>query len=369
MYVNPASLGSGNAFDNEWNRMVGSGVESARTSFNWAGAQRYHSLTDVPGASKADYLVDPQHHHSIEGGVNGVPTDFTGSDQLVEAAAQRNITLLPVVIQAPGWAASEHRALPHPKNPKDYANYLTALVHRYGPNGTFWTLFPDVPKHPIQEWQIWNEPNIPHFWGGNWARPYRDLLKAAHDAVKNADPHAKIVLAGLSNAVGSISWKSLDNFYKLGTRNLFDVVTVHPYTRLPSNVVKIAKLIRTVMNRRGDRRKPQMITELSWPSAGPGKKKSNADYGFNVSENGQAADIRAVYPMLAKVRRSLNIARVYWYTWASSEKGRKDPFDYAGLRKSASPDSRAKPSFGAWQHVVLSLEGCKRPKSSVTRCG
>jgi len=365
MYVNPFSLGSGSAFDNEWNRMVGTGVESARSAFVWARAQPYASVSKVPLSRAAEFFTDTR-HHSIE---NGVPTDYTDTDRLVEATAYRNISLLPVVIQAPDWAASQRRALPHPRDARTYANYAGALVRRYGPGGSFWKLNPDVPNRPLREWQVWNEPNIPYFWGGDWARPYRNLLRAAHDAIKRADPGAKVVLAGLSNAVGSISWRSLDNLYKLGARNLFDVVTVHPYTLKPTNVVRIARNVRIVMNRHGDRGKPQMITELSWPSAGPGRRKSNADYGFNVSESGQAAKISQVYPLLVRARRSLNLSRVYWYTWASSEHGRKDPFDYAGLRKSSASDSRAKPSFDVWRRVVLALEGCKRPKSSVTNCG
>ena len=42
--------------------------------------------------------------------------------------------------------------------------YLAALVERYGPDGTFWTDHPELPKHPLREWQIWNEPHLPAYW-------------------------------------------------------------------------------------------------------------------------------------------------------------------------------------------------------------
>ncbi len=363
MVVSQDQLGSPAQTGREWDRMVSSGVESVRAAFYWSSSQAHHDATGVPPTSLLDgtYELDARR----------IPTAYGHMDTVVEANARRGLTLLPVVLGAPEWAAMDPQySISRPKDPADYANFLTDLVQRYGPNGTFWNSHPDIPKRPIREWQIWNEPNIDFFWHAPHVAGYPALLRAARDAIKQADPGASVILAGLSNSKQSLSWRSLAELYRAGAGGLFDAVTVHPYSLMPRNVMRNIANVRTVMRRNRDARKPLWVTELSWPSA-RGKSDYNA-YNFNVTEAQQAQKIREIYPMLARARRSLGIARVYWYTWIASDSGRGDPFDYAGLRaaaRSGSSDSRAKPAFGAWQGAVLSLQGCRRPKRDVNRCG
>ena len=89
----------------------------------------------------------------------------------------------PVVHGTPAWAALNpgDPASP-PKNPDDFARFLTALVARYGPNGSLWAEHPEVARQPIRAWQIWNEPNLTRYWNvAPWAPSYVALLKrAAH---------------------------------------------------------------------------------------------------------------------------------------------------------------------------------------------
>lgn len=362
MVVNRDLLGTDAQAGREWDRMVSAGVETTRTAFYWSGAQPYRQASDVPADS-------PDGPYELDG--RQIPTVYGKMDGIVEANARRGLTLLPVVLSAPNWAAVDpQNAVSRPKNAGDYANFLTDLVQRYGPNGSFWAQHPDIPKRPIRQWQIWNEPNIGYFWHASHMAGYAALLRAAHDAIKRADPGAGVILAGLSSSKQSRPWTSLAELYRAGARRLFDAATVHPYSLQPKNVMRIIANVRSVMRRYGDGRKPLWVTELSWPSA-RGRSNYNA-YNFNVTESQQAQKIREIYPMLARARRSLGIARVYWYTWITSYRGRSDPFDYAGLRAAApnsSTDSHAKPAFGAWQHVVLSLEGCRRPKRDVNHCG
>ena len=90
---------------------------------------------------------------------------FTDTDRLVTLAAAHRIDLLPVVIYTPGWAAEyPGKSGSPPRAPSDYAAYLTALVGRYGPKGSFWAEHPELPKVPIRRWQIWNEPHLVKYW-------------------------------------------------------------------------------------------------------------------------------------------------------------------------------------------------------------
>jgi len=138
------------------------------------------------------------------------------------------------VLSAPDWAALDpEHSVARPRDPADYANFLTDLVQRYGPTGTFWASHSDIPKRPIRQWQIWNEPNIGFFWHAPHMAGYAALLRAAHDAIKRADPGAGVILGALSNSKQSLSWRSLGELYHAGARDLFDAVTVHPYSLMP----------------------------------------------------------------------------------------------------------------------------------------
>src|SRR3954452_11407716 len=223
--------------------MVSGGVQTLRTSFNWSGVQPYKSFADVPAAQRDRFRDE-----------HGVPTDFSGTDRIVETAAARRIRVLPVLIAAPPWAARSAGHLYSP--PKDfgaYARYAAALVRRYGSRGSFWTEHPSVPRVAIDHWQIWNEPNLKSFWSDHpWAPDYVKLLKRARRAIKAADRQAKVVLAGLPNQ----SWKYLSKIYAAGGRWQFDVAAFHPFTDKVPGVRTILKRDRKVMAAHGDRRKP-----------------------------------------------------------------------------------------------------------------
>jgi hypothetical protein len=354
------ALGTTQQSQLEWNRMVSSGVESTRAAFYWSSAQPYASYADVPPDRADEFTPD----------ANGVPTDFRRTDEVVAATAARGLSLLPVVVDAPRWAARQPgRAISQPRDPETYAGYVTDLVERYGSHGTFWSAHPELPARPVTQWQVWNEPNLRHYWPSRaWVGEYLALLRAARRAIRSADPQAKVVLAGLTGA----PWHSLESIYRAHGRALFDTAAIHPYTAEPRNVVRIAQFVRTVMRRYGDARKPLLLSELSWPSAldPRGHSKTRARYTYSVTEREQAQRVASIYPRLARVRRSLRITGVYWYTWISRDRSRTLPFDYAGLRADrGEQESRAKPAFKAWTAVVLGLEGCRQPKLSVSACG
>src|SRR3954447_6991479 len=155
----------------EWNRLARSGAEWVRPALSWREVQ-------PSGAAGANSAVP---------------------DAVVRAAAARGLGVLPVVQGTPDWAGVNRGAPgPPPRPPAASARVLALLVARYGPSGSFWAERPEVARRPIRAWQIWNEPNITRYWNvASWAPPYVKLLKAAHAALRQADPGAKTVLAGL----------------------------------------------------------------------------------------------------------------------------------------------------------------------------
>jgi hypothetical protein len=319
----------------EWDLLAGSGAESVRAAVYWNQIQP-----------------------------NG-PTEqnFTASDPIFLAAAQRGLDVLPVIQGTPTWAAkTPFDAASPPRDNEDFARFLTALVTRYGPNGSLWTEHPEVSRQPVRSWQIWNEPNLTRYWNvAPWAPSYVALLKRAHKALRAADPGSKTVLAGLPNE----SWKALAAIYDAGARGSFDVATLHPYTGQPKNVVRIVKIVRREMRRRGDAKLPIWVTELSWPAA---EGKTVQHHDFETTDRGQSDRLRAGLPMLADQRKALGIGRVYWYTWLSHEGITDSAFDFSGLRRLRAGQLVSAPSLTIFTRLARRLQGCEKQSGDARAC-
>jgi hypothetical protein len=338
--------------DSQLGDMVHAGVESLRAVFDWHDAQPYATFADVPAEQRSRFRD-----------VSGVPTDFSAIDRVVRAATLRRLALLPVVLVAPDWDARHPGEFASP--PRDaapYARFVAALASRYGPRGSFWRENPALPRLPVRDWQLWNEPSFTQFWSDQpFVADYVALLRASRKALKAVDPGARVVLAGFT----SRSWVSLARLYKAGARRLFDVVAVHPFSLEVNGVLRILHQDRVVMKHNHDAKKPMWVTETSWPSA---LGKTSVKFGYEVSERGQAAKAREALIKLAAARRVLRLGRVYWYTWMSPDTGTTYPFDYSGLRKPGGSGVVSKPALGAFRTTALRLEHCRAKASVATRC-
>jgi polysaccharide biosynthesis protein PslG len=334
--------------------MVRAGVESVRVAFTWAQAQPYPSWSLVPPAERADFVDE-----------HGVPTDFSQTDEIVRLAAQRGLTVLPTVLYPPGWDVTGENAISSGRPARDgpFASFLTDLVERYGPRGTFWHGY--RPEEPIDEWQIWNEPDLFNYWPTQpFAPTYVALLRAAHAAIKRADPTAKVVLAGLTNE----SWRGLGTIYGIkGARSLFDVVAIHPYTVQPAGVIKILSYARTVMNAHGDRRKPLIADEWGWASAIPAVPASELSF-LSTTVQGQAKKIATMLPLFARDRGELGLAAFYYYTWAGAADPQKGAFAFSGLLNLDGTSLTPKPALRAFGQEALAIEGCKTKGPLASSC-
>lgn len=278
------------------------------------------------------------------------PPDFTAYDRVVGVAADAGLSVLPVLVRAPAWAAggdSREGAVP---DAAAYAAFVTAAVQRYGPRGSYWAeRGAGARKVPIRQWQVWNEPDIEKYWVGKpWAPTYVTLLRAARTAIKGADAGAQVVAAGLTNK----SWVDLGKLYSAGGRKLFDAAAIHPFSRRVENVLKIVELARKEMRRRGDATKPLLLTEVSWSS---GKGRSSFNYGWETTEAGQAAKVRDALTAIAAARTKLRIGGVWWYTWLSPELGDDESFSYSGLRRLKGGRPVSKPAYDAFKQTVRRL--------------
>jgi hypothetical protein len=292
--------------EQQWALMAQSGVESVRTVISWARAQ-------------------PQ---------QGVAPALSETDELVALAARYHIKLLPIVLDTPDWATTRPGLGAPPANVGAYTAFLRSLVLRYGPAGAFWDEHPELPRRPLREWQIWNEPHLRFYWNAEgssrnaWAREYARLLRKSKRAIESVDRGATIVLASLAD----FAWRHLDRLNRYRIRRHFDVAALNFFTSRPRNVMKGVRYFRRALARGRETRKPIWITETTWPAA-EGRVPPPApawQRAWYTTDEGMAARLGGLYRLAARTRRKFRLGRVYWYTWASAY-GDGDLFDYAGL--------------------------------------
>jgi hypothetical protein len=335
--------------------MARSGVESVRFALRWADVE------PSPGVF-----------------------NFSETDRLVAAAARHRLDLLPMVLHTPRWASSNsshpHYYLYAPTDPQLYANFMRALIGRYGPRGSFWASS-GTPRVPIRNWPIWNEPAADFFWATRpWQRSYVRLLRPAYRAVHAADPGARVLLGSLAGVTSGTPWAQLRQLYRAGAKGAFDDVSVHFFSVAPSlrltvrQTLDIAKLIRREMRRARDRLKKVWYTELTWTAA-KGKIAKQHLLGFETTPRGQSARLRSTFARLARERRRLGVGRVYWYNWASEYMPSFQPggpgaltFQYAGLNKvDGSGNYTPLRLLRTYARTTARLEGCRK-SANARRC-
>ncbi len=321
----------------EMKAMADADVTTLRVPFYWYTLQPYRSEREVP-ADRRDRFKS----------VGGRPTNFSYTDELVEAAARENVVLLPVALGTPLWAArNPGREGSAPEGTEAYAEYMKTLIGRYGPDGSFWSDNEDVPKRPLRDWQLWNEPDRPKYWVEQpYARDYVRLARVARGAIKEADPGARVVMAGFAER----SWEQLDAVYRAGAKGVFDVAAIHPYTYEIPNVVRIIRYGRRELRQAGDGDRPLWLTEVTWSS---GRKAGARRYPFETTRRDQAARLSRALPLLVRQRDQLGVDRIYWENWISTDRDRSNPFNFSGLRV-LNPDGSVedKPALGAYTKVA-----------------
>lgn len=145
-----------------------------------------------------------------------------------------------------------------PTNP--WARFVGAAVQRYKPGG--------IAGTNIRHWEIWNEPDLCHFWSGT-SREFARLLKVAYIVIKWVDPNAYVVFGGLAHfANGNWLYQMLDALHadSLSQRynGFFDAAGSHHYSLAYVGYQYTSK-VRRALDARGWADKPIWITESGVP--------------------------------------------------------------------------------------------------------
>ena len=295
-----------------------------------------------------------------QGSFNWGPTDRS-----IGRLASRGIRVVPAVWGNPDWVAGSASTPPigGPAGEQAWRTFLSALVARYGPGGSYWATsyrqqYGSATPLPIQSWQIWNEPNLRKYFApdpspGKYAR----LVQISHDAIKSRDPKARIVLAGMPGYGDVKAWDFLKGFYSVaGIKNYFDVVSLHPYGSDLAHVGLEIQNVRNVMTNGGDATTPLWLTEFAWGSANPD------GFGINRGLTGQAQMLSSSFKMILSHRSAWNVQRLFWYHW-------RDPLNVvatcsfcatAGLLNN---NRTSKPAYAAFRSFVAETTP---PRASIT---
>jgi hypothetical protein len=145
--------------------------------------------------------------------------NWTQADGVVYHADEAGLKLLVRLDRAPAWTGAGAPNGP-PERYEDYGDFCYAVASRY--------------KGLIHAYQIWNEPNLAREWGGRPPNPqeYVRLLSIAYRRIKEADPDALVISAGLT-PTGTMSDEAmpdtnyLEEMYKAGLQNYCDMIGVH----------------------------------------------------------------------------------------------------------------------------------------------
>ncbi|MGU3432710.1 beta-xylosidase [Actinomycetes bacterium M1A6_2h] len=266
--------------------------------------------------------------------------DWSTSDRIVAAAERHGLKPLGIILYTPPWAAVDgveagsNKGIP--RDPAQFGRFSGLAAQRYATS--------------IQDYEIWNEPNIINFFQpAPNLQAYVSLLKSSYTAIHAAVPGATVVTAGLSPAGDSASSIApltfVQGLYDAGAAPYFDAVGLHPYSypALPTTVVewnlfKIMDRIHQVMVDKGDANKKIWITEYGAPTG----TSSDA-----VSEDFQAESISTA---ICTARKNGYVAVTFIYTLRDQGTDPNDREDNFGLLH---VDYSPKPSYSAVQRVTL----------------
>ena len=264
-------------------------------------------------------------------------------DHAIASLAGRAKVLL-VVVGSPPWANGGSTDTRTPPDPQAYAAFTGFLAGHFAGR--------------VSAYEIWNEEDATTWWTGDVGR-YATQLHLAHNAIKAADPAAKVVVGGLTGN----DFHYLKALYAAGAKGNFDVVSDHTdtacnlnppssYFRDPDSAIDQFSFlgyrsVHEVMVANGDGNLPIWLTEMGWNTShqvcDSGMFKGQKAGG--VSESDQASYLAQAYHCL---NQDPYVEYSFWFQLQDSAAPDTSQTRYGLLR----PDGSRKPAFGAYSNYT-----------------
>jgi len=257
-----------------------------------------------------------------------------------------------------------------PFDEEAWRKFVKEAIRRYGSGA--------VNGIKIKYWQVENEPNFmpPPFvrFRARSAESYAQLLKITYEAIKEADPEAKVLIGGCGGHGWDLGERTLgwyEKVFRVLKGEYMDIFDWHFYGNALGDYRRLGEVIptlRKVLDIYGYEHVPIWITEMGTYSGTLDDPQGNPDPSTYQGEEEQARDLfkRYVYSLYLGVRK------VFW-AWALVEGfgyrgGRDGFFDHTGLIY----DGRGNDDKGSgiekkayYTHRIMTrkLEGCDWEKT------
>lgn len=317
-------------FDRSFDLLQEAGVTWIRQQFPWS---------DIEIPSKGQYVNS-----------YGRST-WEKYDRMVDLAEAHGIRILARLDFPPDWARQDNQnTFAPPDHYEDYGDFVETVARRY--------------QGRIFDYQIWNEPNTDAEWG-----PYRPnsseytrLLRTAAQRLRAVDPRIVVHAAALAPTLGTPDGKNvadldfLQGMYDAGAAQWFDVMGVMAYglwtgpgdRRLETGRVNFSRpqLIRDVMVRNGDARKPLWAAEVGW-NALPEDWPDPPTHG-QVSLELQAKYAREAYQRAIQEWPWMGVM-FYWHFGLPYDENRDQQMFYFRM---ADPDLTKMPVFDSFEQAA-----------------
>ncbi len=290
-------------------------------------ASRSAQLRDIPAhvtsarALQTSWVREDFHWYRIQRTADAY--DWSFPDATVDAFEAQGINVLGVLGHPPGWATRNPQDDPYNNSfaapdPDLFAAWAAQTVARY--------------RHRVTYWQIWNEPDNPHFW---YPAPdpvaYAKLVHITARAIARVAPEVKIVAAGIN----PFALQFLNDAAAVGLWNDVDILAIHPYVNpldpRYSGLAEAALSLTPLLHRYGH--KPIWITEIGWASA-----TSDRDPPGVMTEQLQAEYLSRAIQILWQS----DISHVFWYSWKDEKTN-----PYGLFRWATGPDDMSQPKPAA----------------------
>jgi hypothetical protein len=304
------------------------------------GAQLWQSsLPDIDqeiadvAATGARWLRTSVHWKDVEPS-SASQDDWSKADHTVSDARAAGLSVIFTLGGAPDWAGAA-QAGEFGSDPAEYGAFAAKVAARY--------------RGSVSAYELGNEPNHVNYVTHPDAATYTQILRAAYQGIKAADPAAFVLTGGLGGTrdrKGNIDGAAFAaELYQAGAKGFFDGIAYHPYTypQLASTEATTGGRgwsrmlqVRETMVQNGDGAKSIWITEFGAPTQGPD----------SVSESQQAAilhdafDLWETYPWGGVMN---------WFSYHDKGTDTTTHKDWFGLVDSS---GRHKPAYAAYAGLL-----------------
>jgi polysaccharide biosynthesis protein PslG len=251
--------------------------------------------------------------------------DFSDYDVLVKSMRDRDINM--ILILDYGNSLYDNGFPPTSPGAKAaFARFAATAAYRYR----------DEPITII--WDLWNEPNLDHFWTPEAnAADYGRLAMQTAAAIRRADPDAVIA----APALAGFEWNYWRTLGSMGLFQQLDAITLHSYGVVsPEELTQPFLILRALIDSYSPRWRIPILS---------------GEWGFASTEQGYSEGQQAQYLVrqwLVNLYHDLNVN--IWYDWHDDGPDPHNPEHNFGTVRH---DFTAKPTYRAAQTLNRTLYG------------